>query len=112
MEVSRGDIIAAAMPDDYGGRPRPAVVVQSNLFNPTHSSIVLCPITTVLVDAPMFRIYLRPSSESGLVSPSQIMADKLVACRRDRIKQRIGRLSDDEIAALDQALARVLGFTW
>jgi mRNA interferase MazF len=109
MEVSRGDIVTAVVPGDYGGRPRPAVIVQSDLFNPTHSSLILCPITRLIVDAPLFRIDLLPSAVSGLAAASQIMADKVIAIRRDRIRGRIGRLSAAELAALDRAIACVLG---
>ena len=47
MEIKRGDVVLCAAPGNYG-KPRPAIVVQSDLFNPTHSSITLCPVTSDL----------------------------------------------------------------
>ena len=41
-------------------KPRPAVVVQSNLFNGTHSSVVVCPIAGHLEDAPFFAFLCLP----------------------------------------------------
>jgi mRNA interferase MazF len=109
MEVKRGDIVAAAIAGDYGGRSRPAVVIQSDLFNPTHSSVVVCPLTTAVVDAPMFRIDLFPTHENGLAAQSQIMADKLYAVRREKIGRRIGRLTSAELVAAERAIALMLG---
>ena len=63
--MKRGDIVIAVTPGDYG-KPRPAAVVQSDIFNPTHASITLCPITSHLVDAPLFRLSLQPTTENGL----------------------------------------------
>jgi mRNA interferase MazF len=65
MEVKRGDVVVCAASGDYR-KPRPALVVQSDLFNPTHASITICPITSALQDAPLFRITIDPSAANGL----------------------------------------------
>lgn len=101
--MNRGDVVICAAPGDYG-KPRPAVVVQSDLFNPTHQSVVVCPITSELVDAPLFRVAVQPTASNGLRRPSQVMVDKLIALRRDRIKRRPGVLSADEMARINSAL--------
>ena len=44
--MKRGTIVVVAAPGAYTGKPRPAVVVQSDLFNPTHASLTICPITS------------------------------------------------------------------
>jgi mRNA interferase MazF len=103
MEVNRGDVVIITAPGDYG-KPRPAVVIQSNLFNPTHASIVVCPITSDLTAADLFRLTMQPEPSNGLKHESQIMVDKMTALRRDRIKRRAGRLRDSQIAQLDAAL--------
>ncbi|OAI49666.1 hypothetical protein AYO45_06895, partial [Gammaproteobacteria bacterium SCGC AG-212-F23] len=76
LELERGDIVVCALSGDFG-KPRPAVVVQSNLFNSTHPSVTLCPITTHIVEAPLFRLMLIPSAKNGLKQSSQIMVDKI-----------------------------------
>ena len=103
MEVIRGDVVLVVAPGDYG-KPRPAVVVQSDLFNPTHASVVVCPITSDVIDAPLFRLSVSPSPGNGLKRDSQLMVDKLLALRRDRIRRRIGALTAAEIRLLDRAL--------
>jgi mRNA interferase MazF len=103
MEMNRGDVVITTAPGDYGKR-RPAVVVQSDLFNPTHGSIVVCPITSELMDASLFRLTVRPEPVNGLKRESQIMVDKMTGLRRDRIKRKAGRLRDSQMAQLDAAL--------
>jgi mRNA interferase MazF len=58
--VKRSAIVVAAARGAYTGKPRPALVVQSDLFNPTHASVTICPITSDCVDAPLFRLTLPP----------------------------------------------------
>ena len=65
MEIKRGDIVICAAPGGCG-KPRPAVVVQSGLFNETHSSVAVCLITSHLEDAPLFRIPVAAGRTTGL----------------------------------------------
>jgi mRNA interferase MazF len=58
--LKRGDIVVVALPGDYG-RPRPALIVQADLFNETHASVTVVPVTSTLVDAPLFRLTVEPS---------------------------------------------------
>lgn len=88
----------------YVGKPRPALVVQSDLFNPTHASVTVCPITSENVDAPLFRVPLPPGERTGLKVASQLMADKIVSVPRAAISSTIGRASDEELLAVDTAL--------
>jgi mRNA interferase MazF len=106
--MKRGDVVLVAVPGDYG-KPRPAVVVQTDLVNDTHSSIVVCPITSHLLDAELFRLTIEPSSDNGLQKISQIMVDKIVAVRRDKIREGIGNLDEKQMIRLESSLALWLG---
>lgn len=106
--MTRGDVVLVTAPGDYG-KPRPAVIVQSDLFNETHASVVVCLMTSDLQDAPLFRVSIAPSEENGLRQTSQVMVDKLVALRRTRIVRRIGRLDEDALVGLTRSLALFLG---
>jgi len=103
MAIKRGDVIVAAIAGGFG-KPRPALVIQSDLFNPTHSSLVICPITSHLLDAPLFRLTLKPTSENGLKNESQLMIDKLAAVNRERIGKKICRLS---VAQMTKAVTSI-----
>jgi mRNA interferase MazF len=106
--MRRGDIMPVAAAGDYG-KPRPAVIVRTDAFPATHASVVVCQMTTELGDAPDFRVTIDPSPGNGLRARSQVMADKPVTIRRERIGRLIGRLTADEMARLDVALAFVMG---
>lgn len=106
--MRRGDIVVVAAAGDYG-KPRPAVVVQTDALPETHASVVICPMTSEIADAPDFRVTVEPSDRSGLRVRSQIMADKPVTVRRARIGRAIGRLRPDELASLNIALAFAMG---
>jgi mRNA interferase MazF len=107
--VKRGAIVVVATRGAYTGKPRPAVVVQSDLFNPTHASVTVCPITSDCVDAPLFRLTLPPGTRTGLKKVSQVMIDKVVSIPRAAISAEIGECDPGEIEAADQGLRRWLG---
>src|SRR5258708_2789750 len=99
----RGDLVTAVFGRNYG-KPRPAVVVQSNLFNEVHSSLVLCPLSSDLTGLGVFRVRLAQSDSQGLRVDSEVMIDKLGAVDRNRIGKRIGRLNASQMASVDNAL--------
>ena len=102
--MTRGAIVVVSARGDYTGKPRPALVVQSDLFNPTHASVTICPITSDCVDAPLFRITVSSGRRTGLRRMSQVMVDKIVSVPRARITKEIGCCNDDEVEAVEQAL--------
>jgi mRNA interferase MazF len=106
--VRRGELVTVALPGDYG-KPRPAVVVQADLFNETHASVTVAPVTSTLVNAPLFRLAVEPSAQNGLRALSQVMVDKLTSVRRERIGATIGALEPDALARVNRALALWLG---
>ena len=107
--MKRGAIVVVAARGAYTGEPRPALVVQSDLFNPTHASITLCPITSDCVDAPLFRLTLPPGPRTGLREVSQVMIDKIVSVPRAAISEEIGECDAREIDAMEDTLRRWLG---
>jgi mRNA interferase MazF len=106
--MRRGDMVTVAAMGDYG-KPRPAVIVQTDAFPENHASVVVCQLTSELEDAPDFRVTVVPKPENGLRVTSQVMADKPVTIRRERIGQKIGHLGNQDMARLNAALAFVLG---
>jgi mRNA interferase MazF len=106
--MRRGDlVIVAAAGED--GKPRPAVIFQTDAFPETSASVVICQLTSEMVEAPDFRITIDPSDNNGLRARSQIMTDKPVTVRRARIGQSIGRLNEGDLNRLNAALAFVMG---
>jgi mRNA interferase MazF len=107
MVLSRGDLVIVSAPGDYG-KPQPAVVVQSDAIPQNHASVIICPLTSEWAEAD-FRVEIDLKPETGLRARSQIMADKPVTVRRERVRQRIGRLGNSDIGRLNAALALAMG---
>ena len=107
--MRRGDIVTVSAPGDYG-KPRPAVVIQSDRLKSTDSVLVSL-FTSKIVDAPLFRLTIAPDEFNGLKLPSQIMIDKILALPRDKCGAVIGRIDDRALLALNQSLAVVIGIS-
>jgi mRNA interferase MazF len=78
--------------------------VQSDLFNETHASVTVVPVTTMLVEAPLFRVELPSGRATGLRSRSHAMVDKITSVPRERIGSRIGAVAPRELERIDSAL--------
>ncbi|MGD8589168.1 MAG: type II toxin-antitoxin system PemK/MazF family toxin [Chromatiales bacterium] len=102
--MKRGELVLVRARGEFSGKPRPCVIVQSDLFTPTHQSVTLCPITSQPVAAPLFRVSITPTSANGLKQPSQVMVDKLFTSRREDIGGEIGSLAADSLLQINQAL--------
>lgn len=106
--MRRGDLVTVALPGDFG-KPRPALVVQSDGFDETATATVLL-VSSTLVDAPLIRLTVQPSTDNGLRKTSQIMVDKTMTVMRERLGPPFGRLEAEAMAAVNRALALFLGF--
>jgi mRNA interferase MazF len=106
--VKRGDVVTVAASGDYG-KPRPAVIVQTDALPAEHASVIVCQMTSDITDTPDFRIIVEPTETNGLQSRSQVMADKPVTIRRSRVGKQIGSLDAGDLLQLNVALAFVMG---
>ena len=106
--MKRGDLVTVAISGDYG-KPRPALVIQSDLFD-VHPSVTVLPVTSELRGTPLFRVRVEPSNDNGLRKTSEIMVDKAQTVLRERVGDPIGRLDDETLLAVNRALAVFLGF--
>ncbi len=104
--MRRGDLVTVALSGDYG-KPRPALVVQSDAFHQLES-VILAPLTSTIIDAPLLRISIEPTESNGLRKPSAVMVDKLVAVPRSRIGPLIGRVGDATLDSVTQAMRGLL----
>jgi mRNA interferase MazF len=101
-------VVLMVVPSDLG-RLRPGVVVQGDKFAAGLSTILICPVSSDLQTGLSLRPLIEPAPASGLRLRSQIMTDKLVALRRDRIRRVIGHIDAETSEQLDRALLLVLG---
>jgi mRNA interferase MazF len=106
--VTRGEIYTAAARGPYTGKPRPVVILQDDRFDAT-ASVTVCPFTTNPVEAPLLRLPIDPSNDNGLEQPSQLMVDKVTTVPRSSLGERLGKLRDEELVALNRSLIVFLG---
>jgi len=105
--MRRGDLLTIALQGDLG-KPRPALVIQSDLFD-AHPSVTVLPLTRQMHASPLFRITVQPSAANGLRDASQVMVDKPSSVLRERLGPVFGRLDDETMLAVNRALAVFLG---
>lgn len=94
----------------YAAKLRPAVIVQDDLFDAT-SSVIVAPMTSVLLDAPLMRIRVSGGDGrlSGLDRDSDVMIDKLTTVRRSNVHVRVGRLTAEQLVEIERAMMAFLG---
>jgi mRNA interferase MazF len=106
--VRRGDIWTVAGGKDYAGKPRPVVIVQDDSFDAT-DSIAICAFTSDETEAPLFRLVVKPNDRNGLRTASRLMVDKITTVPKSKIGGQVGRLDDEDIVRLNQAMLVFLG---
>ena len=108
--MKRGDIVLVALPGDYG-KPRPALVVQSDSLTADDcGSVVVCPLSTHLTGAASFRVPVEPTGANGLRQRSEVMVEKLAGVARARLRDVVGEIDGASMRAVERALLLVLGF--
>lgn len=106
--MRRGEIWTVSGGKDYAGKPRPVVIVQDDSFDAT-DSITICAFTTDETDAPLFRLPVEPSERNGLRAPCRLMVDKVTTVPKSKIGSQLGRLDDEDVLRLNQAVIVFLG---
>jgi mRNA interferase MazF len=103
----RGDLVTIAMPGDFG-KPRPALVIQADPFK-AHATVTVLLVTSTLVAAPLLRVTVQPSAKNGLQKPSQVMVDKAMTVKRDKLGPAFGHMDLGVMLEVERCLAVFLG---
>lgn len=106
--MRRGEVWTVASGKDYAGKPRPVAIVQDDSFDATQS-ITVCAFTTDETDAPLFRLQVDPSASNGLRAVGRLMVDKITTVPKSKLGAHIGRLADEDLLRLNQAMLVFLG---
>ncbi|MGA9008710.1 MAG: type II toxin-antitoxin system PemK/MazF family toxin [Xanthobacteraceae bacterium] len=106
--MKRGEVWTVAGGKDYAGKPRPVVILQDDSFDAT-DSITVCAFTTDPTDAPLFRLAVEPTERNGLRSACRLMADKITTIPKSKVGERVGRIDDEDMVRLNQAVMVFLG---
>lgn len=106
--MRRGEVWTVSGGNDYAGKPRPSVIVQDDSFDAT-DSITICAFTTDPTDAPLFRLVVEPNERNGLRSACRLMVDKITTVPKTKLGAQVGRLDDEDMVRLNQAMTVFLG---
>ena len=106
----RGELWTVAGGPACAGKPRPALVVQSDIYARL-GSVTICGLTAFPADAPVTRPLVERSPMNGLETPSRVMVDKITTVRRTSFGHRIGTLDDSDLERVDRALLVYLGLS-
>ncbi len=55
-------------------------------------------------DAPLFRPPVQPNERNGLRAPCRLMVDKITTVPKTKVDARVGRLDNEDILRLNQAV--------
>lgn len=105
--MNRGEIWTAAG-GVYAAKPRPVLIVQDDRFDAT-DSVVVVPLTTHVVDAPLARVPIPADDLSGIRHSSHAMIDKVTTVRRSSLGERTGRVTAAQMVEVERALLVFLG---
>ncbi len=106
--LRRGEIWTSATRGRYTSKPRPVVIVQDDRFDAT-KSITVCALTSNPLEAPLLRIVVEANDTNGLRQTSRLMVDKISTLPKTNLRDRIGRLSDEDMMKLNRAIVVFLG---
>lgn len=106
--MKRGDFVTITMQGDFG-KLRPALVVQSDSFNQAHASVTVLAVTSELVTAPLFHITVEHNESNGLNKGSQVMVDKAMTVKLEKIGSTFGKADDALMLTVNCSLAVFLG---
>lgn len=105
--MKRGEIYSAVLAREFG-KPRPVVIIQSD-FTRISRSIIICPLTSALVDdAAPFRVRIVPDPINALEQESDVMCDKITAADASRVGDKIGLLSNQQMQQISERLITIL----
>ena len=106
--LKRGDVVVVSIPGEFG-KPRPAVIVQSDMLSGRTEGLIVCPLTSSLTVGTKTRPRLDPSAKNGLRLPSQAMSDKITTVHMRKVRSKIGQLDREDLLRIDLSLDLVLG---
>jgi mRNA interferase MazF len=97
------------MQGDFG-KPRLTLVMQSDHFN-EHATVTVLPVSSTIINAPLLRVTVQPNAKNGLQKPSQVMVDKAMTIKKDKLGSSFGHIDSDAMLEIERCLAVFLGIT-
>lgn len=110
--IRRGDVFLVNLNPVVGsevGKTRPAIVVQNDLANRSSPTITIIPVSSSTERVFPFQVQLS-AGEGGLSQESKALCEQIRTVSRERLLERLGRLSQERLDDIRAALDRHLWF--
>lgn len=91
----------------YASKARPVVVIQNDAFD-IFDSVILCLFASFDSSQIEIRVPVTPSPENGLHTLSDVKTDKIVTVDKAMLGDKIGVLSDTDMALIAEHLRKIL----
>ena len=114
MVVKRGDIFYADLSPVIGseqGGTRPVLVVQNDVGNKFSPTVIVAAITSQINKAKMPTHIEISANDFGLARDSVILLEQIRTIDKRRLKEKLGRLSDELLEEVDEALGISFGIS-
>ena len=108
--MKRGGIWIVSGGSDYVRSPRPAVILQNDIYQDS-KLITICMLTTDVSEHSDIRPMICPDSSNGLSDLSRLMVDKIITVPRTNMEAKVGDLGEEDMAALNRAAIDFMGLT-
>lgn len=112
MVVKRGDIFFADLSPVVGseqGGVRPVLIVQNDVGNKYSPTIIAAAITSQINKAKLPTHIEISAEEYGLTKDSVILLEQIRTIDKKRLKDKIGRLDDDLMNVVNEAISVSFG---
>jgi len=107
MQIKRGEVWWVAFDPSVGGeirKTRPAVVVSNDAANAALNRVVVVPLTSQTA-----KVFPSEALVTLGSHQAKAMADQIMAASKGRLRDRMDRLSSDDIRAVEDAILLHLG---
>jgi len=110
--VKRGDIFYADLSPVVGseqGGIRPILVVQNDIGNKFSPTVIVAAVTSQINKAKLPTHIEIMADDYGLSKDSVILLEQIRTIDKRRLRERLGRLDDEMMAKVNEAIAVSLG---
>lgn len=112
MNIRRGDIFYADLSPVVGseqGGIRPVLIVQNDIGNRFSPTVIAAAITSQKAKANLPTHISLNAENSGLARDSVVLLEQIRTIDKRRLKERMGRLDDNSMTLVNEALSISFG---
>ncbi len=97
--------------EQMGGRPALIIQANSGNANPGYNLTIVATVSTKGKSHIPTHVEILPTEENGLSATSYVKAEQIMTIAKDRLRNRIGQITDEEMRRVEAALKRSQGMS-